>query len=64
MGTLMTPRKLRSIEAALDSARKSDSPIRISVELIYGHAWKVAPKKTAEGHGIVRLESIQRGPRP
>ncbi len=61
---LMTPRKLRSIEAALDSARKSDSPIRISVELIYGHAWKVAPKKTAEGHGIVRLESIQRGPRP
>jgi malonyl-CoA O-methyltransferase len=36
----------------------------LSVEVIYGHAWKVAPKKTAEGHGIVRVQSIQRGPRP
>lgn len=60
---LLTPRKLRTIESALDSARKPGGPIRISVEVIYGHAWKVAPKKTAEGHGIVRLESIQRGPR-
>ena len=58
---LLTPRKLRAIEAALDSVRKADGPIRISVEVIYGHAWKVAPKKTAEGHGIVRLASIQRG---
>jgi malonyl-CoA O-methyltransferase len=61
---LLTPRKLRAVELALDSARKAGGPIRISVEVIYGHAWKVAPKKTAEGHGIVRLESIQRGPRP
>ena len=61
---LLTPRKLGAIESALDAARKADGPIRISVEVIYGHAWKVAPKKTAEGHGIVRLESIQRGPRP
>ena len=61
---LLTPRKLRAIESALDSARNPDGPIRISVEVIYGHAWKVAPKKTAEGHGIVRLESIQRGPKP
>lgn len=61
---LLTPRKLRAIESALDSARKPDGPIRISVEVIYGHAWKVVPKKTAEGHSIVRLESIQRGPRP
>ncbi len=60
---LMTPRKLRAIEAALDAARRDGGPIRMSVEVIYGHAWKVAPKKTAEGHGIVRLESIGRGPR-
>jgi malonyl-CoA O-methyltransferase len=60
---LMTPRKLRAVEAALDGARKADGPIRISVEVIYGHAWKVAPKKTVDGHGIVRLESIQRRPR-
>ena len=61
---LLTPRKLRAIESALDGARKADGPIRISVEVVYGHAWKVAPKQTAEGHGIVRLDSIQRGPRP
>ena len=61
---LLTPRKLRAIELALDSARKPNGPIRISVEVIYGHAWKVAPQKTADGHGIVRLDSIQRGPKP
>ena len=60
---LMTPRKLRAIDAALDAGRRDGGPIRISVEVIYGHAWKMAPKKTAEGHGIVRLESIGRGPR-
>ena len=60
---LMTPRKLRSIEAALDTGRRDGGPIRISVEVIYGHAWKIAPKKTAEGHGIVRLDSIGRRPK-
>ena len=58
---LLTPRRLRAVESALDGMRKPEGPIRISVEVIYGHAWKVAPKKTAEGHGIVRLESISRG---
>ncbi len=58
---MMTPRRLRSIEAALDGGRRDGGPIRMSVEVIYGHAWKIAPKKTAEGHGIVRLESIRRG---
>lgn len=60
---LMTPRKWRAIEAALESGRRNGGPIRISVEVVYGHAWKTAPRKTAEGHGIVRLESIGRGPR-
>lgn len=60
---LMTPRKLREIEATLDAGRRDGGPIRVSVEVIYGHAWKVAPKKTAEGHGIVRLEAIGRGSR-
>ena len=61
---LMTPRRLAGIEASLNAARRAGGPIRVSVEVIYGHAWKVAPKKTAEGHGIVRVQSIQRGPRP
>ena len=61
---LLTQRRLRAIESALDAARKPGGPIRISVEVIYGHAWKVPPKKTAEGHGIVRLESIRRPHQP
>jgi malonyl-CoA O-methyltransferase len=60
---LLTPRKLRAIEAQLDAARIDDGPIRVGVEVIYGHAWKVAPKKTVEGHGIVRLDAIGRGGR-
>ncbi len=60
---LLTPRKLRAIEGELDAGRIDNGPIRIGVEVIYGHAWKVAPKKTADGHGIVRLESIGRGGR-
>jgi malonyl-CoA O-methyltransferase len=60
---LMTPRKLRVIEAALEAGRRDGGPIRLSVEVIYGHAWKMAAKKTAEGHGIVRPEAIGRRPR-
>jgi malonyl-CoA O-methyltransferase len=32
----------------------------LAVEIVYGRAWKVPPKKTAEGHGIVRLNAIGR----
>ncbi|MBL8308921.1 MAG: methyltransferase domain-containing protein [Burkholderiales bacterium] len=59
---LMTPRRLAAVAAALDAGRLDDGPIRISVEVVYGHAWKVAAKKTADGHGIVRIEDIRRGP--
>jgi malonyl-CoA O-methyltransferase len=58
---LMSPRKRDAINAALESQRATNGMIRISVEVVYGHAWKVPAKKTAEGHGIVRLESIGRG---
>lgn len=59
---LLTPDRLTAIECALDATRFNGGPIRISVEVIYGHAWKVAPKKTADGHGIVRIDSISRKP--
>ncbi len=60
----MTRNVARSaIAAALDASRRDGGPIRISVEVIYAHAWKVAAKKTAEGHGIVRIDDIRRGPR-
>lgn len=59
---LLTPDRLGAVERALDRSRVKGGPIRISVEVIYGHAWKVAPKKTADGHGIVRIDTIGRKP--
>jgi malonyl-CoA O-methyltransferase len=56
----VSPRAWRRLNDALDAARDANGMIRMSVEVIYGHAWKIPPKKTAEGHGIVRLESIKR----
>jgi malonyl-CoA O-methyltransferase len=41
--------------AALESLRVDDR-IPATFEIVYGHAWKTAPKRTAEGHAIVRLE--------
>ena len=38
--------------AALDAARR-DGRIPATFEVIYGHAWKAAPRRTAEGHAIV-----------
>jgi malonyl-CoA O-methyltransferase len=40
--------------ASLDAARR-DGRIPATFEVIYGHAWKVAPTRTAEGHAIVAL---------
>jgi len=40
--------------ASLETARR-DGRIPATFEVIYGHAWKVSPKRTAEGHAIVRF---------
>ena len=44
--------------AALDAMRR-DGRIPATFEVIYAHAWKVAPKRTPDGLAIVRF-----GPRP
>lgn len=41
--------------AALEALR-SDGRIAATFEVVYGHAWKPAPTRTAEGLPIVRLE--------
>jgi malonyl-CoA O-methyltransferase len=33
--------------------RSADGRIPATFEVIYGHAWKAAPRRTAEGHAIV-----------
>jgi len=56
----------RALVAALEARRCTDGPhagtIPLTFEIIYGHAWKAVPRTTAEGHGIVRIEDIGRGP--
>jgi len=60
------PRLLRALKAALEARKRADGPdagtIPLTFEVIYGHAWKAVPRTTAEGHGIVRIEDIGRGP--
>jgi malonyl-CoA O-methyltransferase len=57
---LISPRTWQRLNDALNAQRDANGMIRMSVEVVYGHAWKVPPKKTVEGYGIVRLEAIKR----
>ncbi|MDR5755833.1 methyltransferase domain-containing protein [Caballeronia sp. LZ035] len=52
-----------AVHQALEALRRDDGTIPLTFEVIYGHAWKAVPRTTAEGHGIVRLEDIGRGPK-
>jgi len=48
-------RRWERARAALDAMRR-DGRIPVTFEVIYGHAWKQAPSRTAEGLAIVTLE--------
>ncbi|KVE38795.1 methyltransferase domain-containing protein [Burkholderia sp. TSV86] len=54
-------RLLAALHDALDARRRDDGTIPLTFEVIYGHAWKAAPRTTAEGHGIVRVQDIGKG---
>lgn len=54
---------LSAVRAALETKRRDDGTIPLTFEVIYGHAWKAVPRTNAEGHGIIRLEDIGRGPK-
>lgn len=51
------------VREALEARRRDDGTIPLTFEVIYGHAWKAVPRTNAEGHGIIRLEDIGRGPK-
>ena len=55
-------RLYKALLGALEARRRADGTLPLTFEVIYGHAWKAVPRMTAEGHGIVRLEDIGRGP--
>jgi malonyl-CoA O-methyltransferase len=37
-----------------------DGKLPATFEVVYGHAWKVAPRKAADGAAIVRLDGLRR----
>ncbi len=62
---LMTPRTLRKIEGALritakppasDGGAADADRITMTIEVVYAHAWKAAPRTTRDGRAIIRLE--------
>lgn len=58
---LMGRRRWQKVLAALEAMRR-DGRIPATFEVVYGHAWKGEPKRTAEGHPIVRLSRPGRSP--
>jgi malonyl-CoA O-methyltransferase len=56
MGRKRFERATRALEALRDGDR-----IPATFEVIYGHAWKVAPRHTPEGHAIVRVQRPGQG---
>ncbi|WP_142804598.1 methyltransferase domain-containing protein [Tepidiphilus sp. J10] len=41
--------------AALEMRREADGTIPITVELVFGHAWKAAPKTLPDGRAVIRV---------
>jgi malonyl-CoA O-methyltransferase len=45
---------LGALHAGL-AAQLRDGKLPVSFEIVYGHAWKAAPKRTADGRSVVRF---------
>jgi malonyl-CoA O-methyltransferase len=43
-----------ALEARLEAHRR-EGKLPVSYEVVYGHAWKAAPKRTADGRSVVRF---------
>jgi malonyl-CoA O-methyltransferase len=56
---LFGPRRWKAVRESLDKFMR-EGRLPATVEVVYGHAWKAAPRKTPEGHAIVNLGSDTR----
>jgi malonyl-CoA O-methyltransferase len=56
--TLMAPSRWKRMAARYESVRRNGA-IPATVEVIYGHAWKVAPKRISDGRQIIGFPSRQ-----
>ena len=57
---LMGKRAWQAMRAAYEAMRR-DGRLPATLEVIYGHAWRATPKKTADGRAIVRLDFPKKG---
>jgi malonyl-CoA O-methyltransferase len=48
--------------AALERGRRADGKLGLSFEIIYGHAFRPAPRVTSTGEAIIRFD-LPRKPR-
>jgi malonyl-CoA O-methyltransferase len=46
----------RRVREALEQNRRADGTIPLTFEVIYGHAFRPAPRKTASGESIIRFD--------
>ncbi len=58
---LMGAARWQRMLAALERLR-TDGRIPATFEVVYGHAWKGEPRKSAEGHAVVKLPPSRRSP--
>jgi malonyl-CoA O-methyltransferase len=46
----------KRVRAALERNRRADGTIPLTFEVIYGHAFRPAPRTTSDGESIIRLD--------
>jgi malonyl-CoA O-methyltransferase len=56
---LLTPRAWSRMAAAYERERRGGR-LPATVEVVYGHAWKGVPKRTADGRAVVRFDRRMR----
>ena len=56
---LLGPRRWKAVRGALEKTRR-EGRLPATVEVVYGHAWKAAPRRTPDGHAVVNFESDPR----
>ena len=57
---LMSPTQWRKVVQHYEAFRK-DGKLPVTIEVIYGHAWKPQPKATADGRQIIEFRDFPRG---
>lgn len=57
----LTGRRSWAAGCAAYEAMRRDGKLPATFEVVYGHAWKVAPKQTADGRAIIRFDLPRKG---